>query len=120
MASFKKKNYSEPIISNCGMDLLQDWYVFFRFKHEGKVHKYKRREGINRIKNLGERLKAIDELCTEISFDLRHGWNPILDPKRAIDYNPYLNHTLGKEKRKPTKQQEHKQLFEKYYRKETK
>lgn len=94
MASFKKKCYTDPVISNHQNEITVDRYVFFRFKHEGKEYKYKRREGINRIKNLQERLIAIEELLDEIMFDLHHGWNLILDPKRQLDYNPYLTSEL--------------------------
>jgi hypothetical protein len=90
MPSFKKKKYTEPVIGSHNNDLSKDWYVFFRFKHEGKVFKFKRREGVNRIKDLSRKLSAIEELLSEIQYDLKHGWNPLLDPKRENDYNPYL------------------------------
>jgi hypothetical protein len=90
MASFKKKKYTDPVISSHDNDLSKDWYIFFRFKYEGKVFKFKRREGINRIKDLNQRLEAVEELLSEVQYDLINGWNPILDPKREVDYNPYL------------------------------
>lgn len=117
MSPFKKKRYTEPIISNHDNNIEKDWYVSFRFKNDGKVHKFKRREGVNRLKNLQERLNAIAELRVEIAFDLKHGWNPILDPKRENDYNPYLYGTKGQRvqstsvRKKPTKEE----LFNKYY-----
>jgi hypothetical protein len=116
MSSFKKKNYTEPVINRHQNDVLKDWYVFFRFKYDGKIFKFKRREGINRIKDLNQRLNAISELCDEIAFDLKHGWNPILDPKREVDYNPYYNSILVKAKRNSTENTK-KKLFQKYYRK---
>jgi hypothetical protein len=96
MPSFKKKNYTEPIIGAHNNDISRDWYVFFRFKHNLNIIKVKRREGINRIKDLSQRLIAIEELLYEIQFDLRHGWNPILNPKRENDYNPYLQGKTSK------------------------
>jgi len=90
MPSFKKKLYTKPVVCRHNNDLSKDWYVFFRFKNEGKIHKYKRREGINRIMELSARLTAIEELRKEIEFDLQNGWNPVTDPKREIDYNPFL------------------------------
>jgi hypothetical protein len=96
MSSFKKKKYTEPVICRHGNDLSKDWYVLFRFKADGKVHSYKRREGINRIKELNDRLSAIEELREEIAFDLKNGWNPTSDPKRELNYSPYLNRISGK------------------------
>ncbi|HET9058076.1 MAG TPA: hypothetical protein VFN30_14625 [Chitinophagaceae bacterium] len=89
--SFHKRKYSDPVMNKHGNDVLKDWYVFFKFKYEGKIYKYKRREGVNRIKSLNERLIAIEKLLQEIQYDLKHGWNPILDPKRETNYNPYMN-----------------------------
>lgn len=91
MSSFGKRKYTNPVIGNHRNDVSKDWYIFFQFKNEGKVVKLKRREGVNRIKNLEKRLVAIDELLSEIEFDLKHGWNPFFDPKRENNYNPYLN-----------------------------
>lgn len=119
MPTFKKKKYTEPVICKHDNDVSKDWYVFFRFKHDGKVYKFKRREGVNRIKKLSERLKAIEELRDEVAFDLKHGWNPISDRKREIDYNPFLSETSGI--RKPynpiqkTKKQREQEIFNKYY-----
>jgi hypothetical protein len=90
MSSFKKKSYTEPVKCTHKNDLTKDWYVFFQFKYHGKIFKFKRREGINRIKNLDGRINALEELLNDLQFDLRHGWNPILDRKREKDYNPYL------------------------------
>jgi len=86
MPSFGKKNYTNPVASKHDNNVLKDWYVFFRFKHEDKIYKIKRREGINRIKAFEEREVALLKLKKEIEFDLAHGWNPILDRKRGKDY----------------------------------
>lgn len=88
MSGFGKKCYTKPVLCQHDNDLSKDWYVFFRFKNEGKVHSYKRREGINRIEDLNDRLSAIEELRDDIEFDLICGWNPIKDPKRALEYGP--------------------------------
>ncbi len=118
MSSFKKKNYTRPVIYKHNNDVSKDWYVFFCFKDEGKIRKYKRREGVNRIKELNERLNAINELVEEIEFDLQHGWNPILDPKRELNYNPVFNKTITTSKqkvktKKPTKNELYWFLFNK-------
>ena len=88
MPAFGKKRYTTPVVGRNNNDVSKDWYVFFRYKHEGRVYKFKRREGINRIKDPVEKLKALHTLYNELCYDLRHGWNPILDPKREIDYKP--------------------------------
>lgn len=116
MPPFKKKVFTEPVISNHCNDLERDWYVSFRYKHIGCIHKLKRREGVNRIKDLQQRLVAISELRDELSFDLKHGWNPFVDPKREGDYNPYLNSEIRTSKNvQKTKKQIKDELFKKYY-----
>ena len=98
MASFKKKYYTTPVICRHNKELLKDWYVFFQFKYEGKIYKYKRRDGVNRIKDLKKKLLAINKLLIEIEieFDLKDGWNPLLDPKRDKTYNKYLDPKIEK------------------------
>lgn len=98
MSSFGKKCYTKPVICQHYNDLSKDWYVFFRFINEGKVHCYKRREGINRIEELNARLFAIEELREEIEFDLTNGWNPIKDSKRALVYSESGNPKKRKSK----------------------
>ena len=46
---------------------------------------------MNRIKNLEERIEAIELFRKEIEMNLFFGWNPVIDPKCLCDYNPYLN-----------------------------
>jgi hypothetical protein len=121
MPSFKKKKYTDPVACRHNNNLSKDWYVFFRFKYEGKVYKYKRREGINRIKELEGRLQAIADLVEEIRYDLVHGWSPLLDPKREKDYNPYLLVKAGWSNReRPSgkiKASTKKALYNKYFNK---
>lgn len=115
MTSFKKKCYTMPVICQHNNDLSKDWYVFFRFKSDGKVHSYKRREGINRIEKLKARISAIKELRDEIEFDLTNGWNPITDPKRELEYSPFLKNittTNTSRRKRITKKQNKKDLFQ--------
>lgn len=112
MSSFKKKEYTDPVICNQENQVQKDWYVFFRIRYAGKVYKFKRREGINRIKNLEEKLIAIKQLTIDIAFDLENGWNPIIDPKREKEYNPYRNNIILKKEAKKAKQ---KEIFDFYY-----
>lgn len=118
MAFFKKKKYSNPVISKHCNDVTKDWYVFFSYKFEGKIYKFKRREGINRVKELDHRLNAIHELLSEILYDLQYGWNPILDPKRENDYNPYLKNRTSSKHRKTnnsvTKQKNKRDIYNYY------
>lgn len=100
--------YTDPVICKHGNDVTKDWYIFFRYKHEAKVYKFKRREGVNRIKDLQERLLAIEDLQYDLKFDLKNGWNPILDPKREKDYNPYWQKQLAAKKTNNTKKQNKK------------
>jgi hypothetical protein len=81
MESFRNPNYSKPVISKHCNDLKRDWNVFFEFLHEGKIHKIIKREGVNRLKVLDERINAINILQEKIDSCLRFGWNPILDPQ---------------------------------------
>lgn len=69
------------------------------------MYKFKRREGINRTKDLRERINVVEELLLEIQFDLKHGWNPVLDPKRENDYNPYIKKKPANSKSKYIKPQ---------------
>ena len=116
MPSFKKKLYTEPVVCRHYNDLSKDWYVFFRFKADGTIYRYKRREGVNRIKELNARLSAIEDLRAEIAFDLKNGWNPISDPKRELNYNPFLNNVNVK--KEPgilkTKKQSKEELYNYY------
>ncbi len=84
-----KKNYTTSVVNTHGNDLKKDWYVFFQFKHERKTYKFKKRGGVNRIKELEERIEAINSLKNEIDFNLYCGWNPVADPKCLREYNPY-------------------------------
>jgi integrase len=58
-----------------------DWYVYFRFYHDGKWVMKKCREGINRIENKKERLKEAEALAEARLTWLQQGWNPIIDPE---------------------------------------
>jgi hypothetical protein len=63
--------------------------VFFQFTHEGKKYKFKIREGINRIKEIVDRIEEIEKMRGLIELYLMQGWNPILDREVIGEYNPY-------------------------------
>jgi hypothetical protein len=63
--------------------------VFFEYKHDGKKYKFKKREGVNRIKDVNERIEDIKALRNELERDLFFGWNPLRDPKRTDIQNPF-------------------------------
>jgi hypothetical protein len=120
MASFKKKFYTEPVISKHNNDLSKDWYVFFRFKNDGKVHNFKRREGVNHFKTLESRIEEIEILRNNIHFDLQYGWNPLTDRKREIVYGPpipIVPHYPQKLFYKQTKAERKKEIFLHFYNK---
>lgn len=71
-------SYTEPIV--CTADA-KDWYIYFEYYHNGKWHKRKLREGINRIKDRKLRRKEADILAEQRLLWLKEGWNPVIDPE---------------------------------------
>jgi integrase len=59
----------------------KDWFIYFRFTHEGKDYLRKYREGINRIDDKGERMIKAEEIRQKYAEWLKTGWNPIIDPE---------------------------------------
>jgi hypothetical protein len=116
LKSFKNPIYTKPVISKHCNDLKKDWYVFFEYSQGGKIYKFKKREGVNRVKELTERIEAIKELRKELERNLYFGWNPITDPQRVWRYNPYL--TPNTDSPYTTKKEEmRKAAFLRYYNK---
>lgn len=72
------ENYTRPVLCTANP---QDWYVYFEFNHQGKWHIFKKREGINRIKELKDRQKEGELLAEARLMWLQSGWNPTVDPK---------------------------------------
>lgn len=72
-----QKPYSKPIISTGNPS---DWYIFFSFNHNGNLHKFKHRKGINRYQDLKERKKEAEALRDATEAKLQLGWNPVVDP----------------------------------------
>lgn len=62
----------------------KDWFIYFRFTHEGKEYLRKYREGINRIKDKTERMAKAGLLCQQYEDWLKKGWNPIVDPEFKV------------------------------------
>jgi integrase len=65
----------------------KDWYILIRFFHSGKWHDIKRREGINREKDLKKRREEALALCEARLQWLNDGWNPVTDPKYLFKAN---------------------------------
>jgi len=76
-----KGAYTVPIIS---ISNAKDWFIYFRFTHEGVEYLRKFREGINRIKDKAERMTAAEQLCQNYTEWLKMGWNPITDPEYKL------------------------------------
>lgn len=76
-----KKDFTVPVVCSYDGDPSKEWYIFFRFFHNGKWHSFKRREGINRFHNAKERKVHADELRNARETWLKMGWNPVLDPE---------------------------------------
>jgi hypothetical protein len=89
--------------------------VFFEYKHDGKKYKFKKRDGVNRIKNFNERIEDIKALRDELERDLFFGWNPLQDPKRIVLKNPYYFKTNPFQKSEPKTAVERMSKAEKMY-----
>lgn len=74
----QRESFTHPVVSSANPN---DWYIYFEFCHNGKWHSFKKREGINRIKNIKHRRKEAEMLAEARLIWLQSGWNPILDPK---------------------------------------
>jgi integrase len=59
----------------------KDWFIYFRFTHQGKEYLRKYREGINRIDDKRERMIKAEEIRQKYAEWLETGWNPIADPE---------------------------------------
>jgi integrase len=73
--------YTDPKISTSDP---KDWFIYFRYTHEGKPHLKKYREGINRIKDKSQRIVEAQKLCHERLEWLKMGWNPVIDPEYLL------------------------------------
>lgn len=101
----EQATFTSPVV--CSTNPL-DWYIFFRFYHNGKWHELKKREGLNRIKNIRVRRKEAELLAEARLIWLQSGWNPILDPKfqlrnvttedglRSMPFNKAMDFALSK------------------------
>jgi hypothetical protein len=71
----KQLQYTPPVICKTNP---KDWYIYFSFTHAGKLHEYKKREGINRIQDKRERQREAEALAASRLVWLESGWNPAL------------------------------------------
>lgn len=103
-----KKKYTKPVIYKNG----NDWFVYFEYFNEatGKYQPFKKREGLNRIKNLQEKESEFKALRKAREEWLKSGWNPItnsfnsdkepdestnIDLLRAMTLNKALDYSLA-------------------------
>jgi integrase len=73
--------YTVPEIS---ISNSKDWFIYFRFTHQGKEYLRKYREGINRVKDKGQRMIQAEQLSQKYTDWLKKGWNPIIDPEFKV------------------------------------
>lgn len=79
----QQKQFTEPKISPESHDMSVDWYVWFRFFHEGKWWQKRYKAGINHFKTLKERLSEANSLKRVLKEQLAEGWNPVTEVKVA-------------------------------------
>lgn len=82
----RKKIVILPQINDAGGDISQKWFVFYSYRdpRTDKMKRFKIYSGLHKIKDKKKRLAAAEELCTELTEKLKHGWNPFLDDSEAI------------------------------------
>ncbi len=99
-----RKNFTTPVVCSYDGDTSEEWYIFFQYFHAGKWHKFKKREGINRIKDARERMAEAKALREARELWLKMGWNPVTDPEfearktigKAIDFADVKNWPIEK------------------------
>lgn len=79
----KIEEFSTPILCDTNKDgrIAKEWFIFFTVTINGEKIERKRREGINRIKDLKQRRIEGEALAKARYEWLKAGWNPITDPK---------------------------------------
>lgn len=85
------KKFTTPKVSTANP---KDWYVWFRY--EGKPIKV--REGMNYIKDLGEKKLFSQALIKARTLWLEQGWNPVKDPEfklRNVHTNDFEGMLFG-------------------------
>jgi len=82
LKSMKEKSSGKGVYSIPEISIKDpnDWFIYFRFTHQGKDYNRKYREGINRIKDKVQRMAEAEKLCRLYKDWLEQGWNPIVDP----------------------------------------
>jgi hypothetical protein len=86
LKSMKEKSSGKGIYSIPEISIKDpnDWFIYFRFTHQGKDYNRKYREGINRIKDKPQRMAEAEKLCRLYEDWLKQGWNPIIDPEFKV------------------------------------
>ncbi len=84
------KKFTEPIFSPLNPkaeDMKNGWRVRFNYLHDDKWIRFSFSQGINRIKDYGERLAQAEVLKNLLTNKLKfEGWNPVTDT-----YNPEVH-----------------------------
>lgn len=74
-----KAAYTTPKIVDYGGDLSRDWFVYFKYKHNGRWRKVVREAGINKHKTKAQRIKQATAIRDAIVIALKQGWTPFRD-----------------------------------------
>lgn len=102
---YQQQHFTQPVVCFTNP---KEWYIYFKFYHNGKWHEFKKREGLNRIKNIRQRRKEAELLAEARLIWLQSGWNPVLDPKfqlrniateeglKSMNFNQAMDFALGK------------------------
>ncbi|MBG7631326.1 MAG: site-specific integrase [Bacteroidetes bacterium] len=67
-------------------DLTKDWHVYYKFRspHTKKLVKFTIKKGINRHKNIPDRMFAIKAMLIAVETNLRNGFNPFEAPVEEL------------------------------------
>ncbi|NMC57842.1 MAG: site-specific integrase [Candidatus Methanofastidiosa archaeon] len=72
-----KPLFTEPKIIHFNYDMNREWYIYFRYYHQGKWRKKTYKSGINRFKKKEDRMREACNLRDALAFKLKsEGWNP--------------------------------------------
>lgn len=77
-----KAAYTLPKIVDYEGDLSRDWFVYFKYKHNGRWRKVVREAGINKHKTRAQRIKHATAKRNALIIALEKGWCPFKEGNR--------------------------------------
>lgn len=89
--------FTEPALCHYNHDLKKSWFVYFDVSNGNKTIRMQSRRGLNRIKNLNERLHDGKILALYWKEKLKEGWSPFEQEEKltAMDLEQALNFALA-------------------------